>query len=139
MIKCPTCGKEKIKKRANHKYCSDKCKRVLKKGKHRMKIVINNCYGGFSISRKAAEFMAARGNERARLELEQSVERFYGYGYAAYERTDPDLVAAVEALGEEANGLRASLLVVEIPDDVDWYIEENDGNEWVAETHRTWQ
>ena len=49
-------------------------------GKHRMKIVINNCYGGFSISRKAAEFMAARGNERARLELEQSVERFYVTG-----------------------------------------------------------
>ena len=71
-----------------------------------MKIVINNCYGGFSISRKAAEFMAARGNERARLELEQSKKRFYGYGYVegmdgAYERTDPDLVAAVEALGEE--------------------------------------
>ena len=108
-----------------------------------MKLVINNCYGGFSISRKAAEFMAARGNERARLELEQSVERFYGYGYVegmgrAYERNDPDLVAAVEALGEEANGLRASLLVVEIPDDVDWYIEEYDGHEWVAETHRTW-
>ena len=62
-----------------------------------MKIVINRCYGGFSISRKAAEFMAARGNERARLELEQSVERFYGYGYVegmgrAYERTDPDLI-----------------------------------------------
>ena len=75
-----------------------------------MKIVINNCYGGFSISRKAAEFMAARGNERARLELMQSKKRFYGYGYVdgmdgAYERTDPDLVAAVEALGEEANGL----------------------------------
>ena len=56
----------------------------------------------------------------------------------AHERTDPDLVAAVEALGEEANGLRASLLVVEIPDDVDWYIEEYDGHEWIAETHRTW-
>lgn len=33
MIKCSACGKEKIKKTANHKYCSDKCKRVLKKGK----------------------------------------------------------------------------------------------------------
>ena len=108
-----------------------------------MKIVINNCYGGFSISRKAAEFMAARGNERARLELEQSKKRFYGYGYVegmggAYERTDPDLVAAVEALREEAGGTCASLSVVEIPDDVDWYIEEYDGNEWIAETHRTW-
>ena len=108
-----------------------------------MKIVINKCYGGFSISRKAAEFMAARGNERARLELEQSKKRFYGYGYVegmsrAYERNDPDLVAAVEALGKEASGECASLSVVEIPDDVDWYIEEYDGSEWVAEKHRTW-
>ena len=45
-------------------------------------------------------------------------------------------VAAVEALGEEANGLRASLLVVEIPDDVDWYIEEYDGHEWVHHANK---
>ena len=31
------------------------------------------------------------------------------------------------------------LKVVEIPDDVDWHIEETDsGNEYVAEDHRTW-
>ena len=45
-----------------------------------MKIVINRCYGGFSISRKAAEFMAARGNERARLELMQSKSAFTDTG-----------------------------------------------------------
>jgi hypothetical protein len=27
---------------------------------------------------------------------------------------------------------------VDIPDDVNWYIEEYDGNEHVAERHRTW-
>jgi hypothetical protein len=27
---------------------------------------------------------------------------------------------------------------VDIPDDVKWQIEEYDGNEWIAESHRTW-
>jgi hypothetical protein len=31
------------------------------------------------------------------------------------------------------------LLIVEVPADVDWYIEEYDGLEWVAEKHRTWE
>jgi hypothetical protein len=31
------------------------------------------------------------------------------------------------------------LAIVEIPDDVQWIIEENDGMEWVAEKHRTWR
>jgi hypothetical protein len=41
-------------------------------------------------------------------------------------------------LGEAANGRCAELKVVEIPDDVEWQIEEYDGLEWVAEKHRTW-
>ena len=32
----------------------------------------------------------------------------------------------------------STLKIIEIPDDVDWIIEEYDGNEWVAEKHRTW-
>jgi len=27
---------------------------------------------------------------------------------------------------------------VEVPDDVDWYVEEYDGLEHIAERHRTW-
>jgi hypothetical protein len=48
------------------------------------------------------------------------------------------LVAVVEKLGEKADGFCATLKVVEIPEDVDWEIGEYDGNEWVAEKHRTW-
>jgi hypothetical protein len=48
-------------------------------------------------------------------------------------------VEVVEALtSEKASGRFACLKVIEIPEDVDWYIEEYDGNEWVAEKHRTW-
>jgi len=50
-------------------------------------------------------------------------------------RTDPVLIEMVEsgAWGEDYR-------VVEIPDDVDWYIAENEmGYEWIAERHRTWE
>jgi hypothetical protein len=62
-----------------------------------------------------------------------------GYWYhESLDRDDVNLVKTVEALGEDANGICAKLEIVEIPDDVEWQIEEYDGQEWVAEKHRTW-
>ena len=54
------------------------------------------------------------------------------------ERNDPLLVQVVEELGQAASGQFAALEVVEIPDGVEWVIEEYDGSEHVAEKHRTW-
>lgn len=53
-------------------------------------------------------------------------------------RDDPALVAAVEELGDAANGDHAELRVVEIPDGTAWQIEDYDGMESIAESHRTW-
>lgn len=53
-------------------------------------------------------------------------------------RDDPALVQLVEEDAEKYEGRHATLKVVEIPDDVKWEIAEYDGNEWVAEVHRTW-
>lgn len=53
-------------------------------------------------------------------------------------RDDPDLLAVFEELGQEAAGSHAHFKVVEIPDGVEWQIEEYDGLEWVAETHAVW-
>lgn len=54
-------------------------------------------------------------------------------------RDDPDLVAVVEELGSDvASDAYGRLVVVDIPDGVQWQIEEYDGNEYVAEVHRTW-
>ena len=53
-------------------------------------------------------------------------------------RNDANLVSVVLELGEAANGSHARLKIVEIPDDVEWQIENYNGLEWVAEKHRTW-
>lgn len=88
-----------------------------------MKIVINDCYGGFSLSEEAYEELGVEGDS---------------YALRCTGRNDADLVRVVEKLGEAANGACANLKVIEIPDDVEWHIEEYDGIEWVAENHRTW-
>lgn len=54
------------------------------------------------------------------------------------ERTDPILIQVVEELGKEADGPCAELEIVEIPDDVDWEIDEYDGWESIHEKHRSW-
>lgn len=91
-----------------------------------MKIVINRCFGDFSLSKMAYEFLGLEWDG-------------YGYKYTGYNmRTDSGLVACVETLGEKADGRYAELKVVEIPDDVDWEIDEYDGIESVHEVHRVW-
>ncbi len=53
-------------------------------------------------------------------------------------RDDPELVQIVQELGEKANGNFAELEITEIPEGVNWEIEEYDGQEWVAEVHQRW-
>lgn len=99
-----------------------------------MKIVINNCYGGFG---GVSEKFVLRAQELGwRIKISSTL---IGYTITQdVERDDPILVQLVEELGEEANGPYASYKVVEIPDGVSWIIEEYDGREWVSEVHRTW-
>lgn len=89
-----------------------------------MKVVINNRCGLFALSEAAYAHMG---------------KQWDGYGYDAPDRDDPKLVAAVETLGERANGFCASLKIVEIPDGVDYYIDKRfDGRETIHEYHRVW-
>lgn len=53
-------------------------------------------------------------------------------------RSDPALVEVVEKLKDKASGRLANLVIIEIPDDVNWVLEEYDGFENIAESHRTW-
>jgi len=54
------------------------------------------------------------------------------------ERSWPLLVQCVEELGKESWGRCAKLEVVEIPDGIEWEIDEYDGTERIAEVHRSW-
>jgi hypothetical protein len=60
------------------------------------------------------------------------------FGHYNLERNDPMLVKAVEELGEKANGQFAKLEVVEIPDGIEWHLDEYDGIESIHENHRSW-
>jgi len=89
-----------------------------------MKIAINKCYGGFGLSEKAYEYLGIKWDN-------------FGCKYN-YKRTDNLLIKCIEELGKKANGRYADLKIIEIPDDVDFIIEDYDGMEWVAEKHKTW-
>lgn len=54
-------------------------------------------------------------------------------------RADPKLIQVVKELGKKANGACAHLKIVEIPEGIEWTVEEYDGLEWIAEKHRTWE
>jgi hypothetical protein len=53
-------------------------------------------------------------------------------------RDDPDLIAVVEEFGKESWSVHSELAIIEIPDDVDWEIDEYDGWKSIHEKHRTW-
>jgi hypothetical protein len=87
-----------------------------------MKIVINTCFGGFSVSSRA----------KVMLGLHPGVDD-------ESLRCDPRLIAAIEAHGSEAmSGPHSELRVVAIPDDVHWHIHNYDGVETIHEDHRSW-
>lgn len=100
-----------------------------------MDIVINSCFGGFSITRKALDELCRRGNATALAEAELCSD---DYSCTRIKRNDPDLIDVVRSMGGEASGPFSNLKIITIPDDVDWIIEEYDGFEHVAERHRTW-
>ena len=111
-----------------------------------MKIVINSCHGGFGLSDESIELYAKYKGLGLRKEEKRpgsilSSDYYLDDGWFNYreiERSDLALVRVVQELGEKSNGFCASLKLVDIPNNVEWQIEEYDGAEWVAEKHRTW-
>ena len=142
-----------------------------------MKIAINTCFGGFSLSDKAIEMvMKRKGLECFRYkqskysfkdgkneykkctasDIQDDSGLFLYYHttdlgdvveglpneshwyYGNLERTDEDLIAVIEELGSDADGRFGDLKIVDIPDGVDWEIDEYDGVETIHEVHRSW-
>ena len=114
-------------------------------GNNMQRIVINKCYGGFGLSLAAGNRLVDLGkrttNKKDNTKFSKDSKKWGVSNYdfeGGLERNDPLLVQVVEELGNEANGSFASLHIVEIPDEVEWEIEEYDGMEWVSEKHQTW-
>jgi len=151
------------------------------------KIVINRCFGGFSLSPYAVKRLAELQGRECYFFKQETIDDFtpteidmignhlfwsafdtkdlsfmdkenewcqmssdarkeYNERYRQHylgnrdrERDNPLLIQVVEELGAAANGRCADLKIVEIPDDVEWTIEEYDGLEHIAEKHRTWE
>ena len=91
-----------------------------------MKIVINTCYGGFSLSKKAYKELGIPWDD-------------FGFAFSDYgKRNSPELIACVKKLGKLANGRHANLKIIEIPDDIEWEIYEYDGIESIHKKHQSW-
>lgn len=130
-----------------------------------MKIAINVQFGGFGLSEKAYERMIELGvpvqkyellecnnveiifdrlatPEAERDILDDTIMRLtgrYWETWTDHARNHPLVIRVIEELGDVANGPHAKLKIVEIPDGVEYTIEEYDGKEHIAEKHRTWE
>lgn len=93
------------------------------------KIVINCQHGGFGLSHAAFDAYCAYAGKNPAQFWDREIPR-----------NCPVLLHVIQRLGmAESSGAHCTLRIVEIPDDVNWQIEEHDGREWVAEKHRTWE
>ena len=114
-----------------------------------MKIVINKHYGSFGLSEEAVLFYGDKKGLNIIAKQDEVVKDLCHYylneekeenSFCEWdiERNDPVLVEVVEQLGDLANTRHTRLKVVEVPDDVKWYIHDYDGLEEVHEEHRRW-
>ena len=90
------------------------------------KIVINRCFGGFSLSEEACNLLNTKRNKKENDEGWVNPE--YGYLGSGIERYNKDLVTVVEELGIAASGGCADL-TVETIEGYRFRISEYDGNE----------
>jgi len=100
-----------------------------------MKIIINNSIGGFGFSKEALEMYFKKCTEN-RPYPEPIPKYYHGSGLP---RNDKNLVEIVELLGERSWGENSVLKIVEIPDNILWYIvDDESGIESIHENHRIW-
>ena len=91
-----------------------------------MKVVINRCWGGFGITEECLTLYNKLSGENKK----------YGWDI---ERDDTNLIKAIEQIGEkEASQELGDIHIVEIPDGIEYEIEDYDGMESIHEVHNSW-
>jgi hypothetical protein len=139
----------------------------VKKNVGTKEVVINKCFGGFGLSHDGVMYYAKlkgiklfadeiRWNDSTvhkftkkdkepiclhyatkMVKTEKELNDNY-FSASDIKRDDPLLVQTVKDLGKKSWGKLAELKVVEIPNDVNWELDEYDGIESVRETSRNW-
>ena len=122
-----------------------------------MKVAINVCFGGFSVSREVVDKLRAKGfdirvvgeyyrdgsgpikkwGDDESYHLGNDDFRIIDEDYNKY-RSHPALIKAIEE-SSEPSARFSEIRIVEIPDDADWEIDEYDGNETIREKSRSWR
>lgn len=85
-----------------------------------MKVLINRCFGGFSIS-----------DEAKNLYKERSGVKDYVSSYCEELRDDPILINIVEELGELAYDGATKLMIYEVPEGYSYRVHNYDGFETI--------
>lgn len=79
-------------------------------------------------------FIEDFGDEVLKNKIDWSKHLYLNYEY----RNDPILIEVVEELGAKANGRFSNLVVVDIPDNMDYVIDDYDGIETLHENIKVW-
>lgn len=111
------------------------------------KIVINTCYGGFSLSTEAMRAYLTLKN----IPFEERSDKYTdvmfcepgGEDWSLYDlisevdRSDPCLIEVIETLGDAANGMCARLRITAVPSGTMYRITEYDGLETIENLDTT--
>jgi 7-cyano-7-deazaguanine synthase len=128
---------------------------ILEVPKRTKKVVINKKIGGYGLSNEVIIWLYEQGDEHiAVFKYDEKWKDFEdgiiiennGIKYILFDehnketRDCPLLVKCVELFKEKSNNQFSHLKVVEIPEDIEYIVEEGDtGIEWIAENHRIWR
>jgi hypothetical protein len=95
-----------------------------------VEVAFNNCYGGFSISKKAILRMIELGSEEAKhhYDATKHYDHFGSYN-PDVPRFDPILIQTIKELGKAACGSSAALAIGKVRLDDLITIDEHDGKE----------
>lgn len=131
-----------------------------------MKVILNKCFGGFDVSDEAYSLYAKKKGLKL-YRYENRTDGYFktdksgsfgnyftkdfgnrvsksgiDWDYCLYlnegHREDPVLIEVVEELGEKASGRYGNLKVVEIPDGLNYVVDDYDGVETLHEDVPTW-